>query len=209
MSIEGIKKDLKEIDEILADNQVQRKELEEQKKDLENQIVELNAVLSSLGKQWNEYCVKEREQKKFLADLEAKHERNVSNQEIDKIYQEKVQDFWLAMEKPLDDWLNHNAERILWFKTVSPKKVIANCKRAILNHKDMTRVTPDLLGCELIEAQSQYKVLNQRIIKLEKDKPQDYQQELNIYKFRLNGLWSELFRQRVFKQQAMQNSQKP
>ena len=208
MSIQGIKKELKEIDEILNSNKIQRNEVEEEMKDLEALLVERGTVLSSLNKQWNDYCVKERQQKKFLADLEEQEENAKSRDELNKIYNEKVQDFWVAMQKPLDDWLDHNAKRILWFKTVNQETVIKNCKAAIARHKDPSSISPDLLGCELLEAQAQYKRLNEKIIKLERDKPQDYQRELNMHKFRLSGIWNELFKQRVFKQQAMINSQK-
>lgn len=207
MSIEAVKKELKEIDEILNSNKVQRKEVEEEMKDLEALIKERGIVLSSLNRQWNDYCVKERQQKKFLADLEEQQENIASRNELNKIYQEKVQDFWVSMQKPLDEWLEHNSKRILWFKTVKLETVIENCKSAIVRHKDPLTVSPDLLGCELLEAQANYKRLNERIIKLERDKPKDYQNELNMHKFRLSGIWNELFKQRVFKQQAMANSQ--
>ena len=207
MSIEAVKKELKEIDEILNSNKVQRKEVEEEMKDLEALIKERGIVLSSLNRQWNDYCVKERQQKKFLADLEEQQENIASRNELNKIYQEKVQDFWVSMQKPLDEWLEHNSKRILWFKAVKLETVIENCKSAIVRHKDPLTVSPDLLGCELLEAQANYKRLNERIIKLERDKPKDYQNELNMHKFRLSGIWNELFKQRVFKQQAMANSQ--
>ena len=69
------------------------------------------------------------------------------------------------MQKPLDEWLEHNSKRILWFKTVKLETVIENCKSAIVRHKDPLTVSPDLLGCELLEAQANYKRLNERIIK--------------------------------------------